>query len=214
MTLSFRPTRLAVALAALMFVASTFAPSRSRAEMPDAASLVDYGFKGFTLGLELGLAIGYITTGPRWERAEWKSLAMGMGIGALAGMTTGIIVAVADTTSEGVGGYYLLRDAGYGTLLGASMGAVVGLLLWVDDGSSKDVLRGSAFGALFGAGAGLVYGIIEAAHAKPRGRDYEDEDEEAGWGLGRNLHLSAAPIGGPGHGAGVAAVMWGSLDVM
>jgi hypothetical protein len=214
MTQSSRPTRLALAVAALMFAASTLAPARGRADMPDAASLVDYGFKGFTLGLELGLAVGYITTGPRWHSNEWKNLAIGMGIGALSGMTTGIIVAVADTTSEGTGGYYLLRDAGYGTLLGGTMGAVVGMLLWVDEGSSKDVLKGSAFGAIFGAGAGIVYGIIEASHAKPRGRYDDDDEDEAGLQLGKDLHVSAGPIGGAGQGVGVAGVVWGTADFM
>src|SRR4051794_28279826 len=138
-------------LAAVVYAATALAPARSRADMPNATSLVDYGFKGFTLGLELGLAIGYITTGPTWEPDEWKKLVLGAGIGALGGLTTGIIVAVADSTGHGAAaGYYLLRDSGYGVLLGATMGVVIGVLLWVDDGSSKDVLKGAAWGGVIG----------------------------------------------------------------
>jgi hypothetical protein len=197
-------------LAAVVYAASALAPARSRADMPDATSLVDYGFKGFTLGLELGLAIGYISTGPRWESGEWKELVLGAGIGALGGMTLGIIVAVADSTSHGVpAGYYLIRDSGYGVLLGATMGAVIGTLLWVDDGTSKDVLKGAAWGGLIGAGAGLLYGIIEATNARPpsRYRD-DDEDDERGFHLGRDVHLSVSPTYTP-NAPGMAAVMWG-----
>jgi hypothetical protein len=182
--------------------------------MPDATSLVDYGFKGFTLGLELGLAVGYITTGSEWEDGEWKNVVLGGGLGALGGMTIGIIVAVADATSHGVpAGYFLLRDAGYGTLLGATMGAVVGVLLWIDDGSEKDVLVGASWGAVIGAGAGLVYGIIEAANARPRSRyrDDDEEEDEEGFHLGRGVHLSIGPAP-TRNGLGMAAVLRGPFE--
>lgn len=181
--------------------------------MPDATTLVDYGFKGFTLGLEMGLALGYITTGSHWESNEWKKLVIGAGIGALAGMTTGIIVAVADAAGDGVpAGYYLLRDAGYGVLLGATMGAVIGVLLWVDDGTSKDVLKGAAYGALIGAAAGLLYGIIEASNARPhrRERDDDEEEDEGSLHLGHGVHLSFAPTS-PVMGPGMTAVLWGKM---
>lgn len=206
------PTRFLV-LAAVVYAVSAIVPARSRADMPDATSLVDYGFKGFTLGLELGVAVGYIMTGPRWESDEWKKVVLGAGIGALGGMTLGIVVAVADSTSHGVpAGYFLLRDAGYGVLLGATMGAVVGTLLWVDDGTSKDVLKGAAWGGVFGAGAGLLYGIIEASNARPRGhyRDHDDDDDydERGFNLGRDVHLSLTPIPSP-TSPGMSAVIGG-----
>jgi hypothetical protein len=208
MTHSSRSLRITFAAAALAFAATALPPASSRADMPDAGSLVDYGFKGFTLGLELGLAVGYITTGPKWQQSEWKNLVIGMGVGALSGMTTGIVIAVADSTADGVpGGYYLLRDAGYGTLLGATMGGVVGMLFWVDDGSSKDVLQGAAWGSIFGAGAGLVYGVIEAAHAKPRGRDGWGDDEDALLEIGHDVRVSVAPGLG-----GMSAVVWGPID--
>jgi hypothetical protein len=212
MTQLFSSTRLTLVLAAVLLAASAISPARSRADMPDATSLVDYGFKGFTLGLELGLAVGYLTTGPHWEHDEWKKLVLGAGIGALGGMTTGIIVAVADASSRGVpAGYYLLRDAGYGVLLGATMGSVIGVLLWVNDGSSKDVLMGAAWGGVIGAGAGLLYGIIEASNARPPGR-YRDEDDERGFHLGHGVHMLVSPTASI-EGPGMAAVVWGPIDL-
>jgi hypothetical protein len=199
-------------MALLLSAAGAIAPAHSRADMPDADSLLDYGFKGFTLGVELGLAVGYITTGPKWERNEWRSLVIGMGIGALSGLTTGILMAVIDTTSGGVpGGFYLLRDAGYGALLGGVMGSVIGILFWVNDGSPKDVLRSAAWGGLFGCGAGLIYGMIEASNAKPRRRGYDDDDAALHLGKGIKLSVSPTPPSRTA-GGGVAAVLYGPLD--
>jgi hypothetical protein len=187
----------------LMMLMPLLVPARASAEMPDAASLFDYGFKGFTVGAEVGLAVGYIATGSLYEKNEWRMLVVGMGIGALSGMTTGIVVAVADSSSSGSPmGYYVLRDAGYGTLLGALMGAVTGSLLWVANGTSKDVLKGAAFGTLFGAAAGIGYGVLEGKHGTSL------HPVEAGYGLGKHwrFRLSPAPSAG---GVGLAAQLFG-----
>ena len=150
------------------FALSTLAPSRTQAAAPDVGALVDYGFKGFTLGLEVGLAVGYLSTGDKYESREWRKVVLGMGIGALAGMTTGMLIAIADYSGRGVPvGYYVLRDANYGTWFGAAIGAIVGMLLWVDDGHPRDVVRGAAYGTLFGAVAGVAFGIIEGRSASP-----------------------------------------------
>lgn len=161
--------------ALIAFALSTLAPARTHAAAPDTGALVDYGFKGFTLGLETGLAVGYLSTGDRWERPEWRKVVLGMGIGALAGMTVGMIISVADYGERAVPvGYYVLRDANYGTWIGAAMGAIVGMLLWVDDGHPRDVVRGAAYGTLFGAVAGIAFGIIEGKSATPeRGYRYD-----------------------------------------
>jgi hypothetical protein len=184
-------------------VASAIAPAQSRADMPDADSLLDYSFKGLTLGLELGLSISYLSTGSKWEEDDWKPVVFGMGIGALAGVTTGILLSVIDRTSGGSGGFYLLRAAGYGALLGGVMGAALGVLFWLNDGSSKDVLRSAAWGAIFGSAGGLVYGMIESSNAKPR--------QEAALHLGNGIELRVAPAP-PQHGPGMAAVLYGPLD--
>jgi hypothetical protein len=194
-------TRVRSSLWALMVMA--LLPARAAAEMPDAASLFDYGFKGFTVGAEVGLAVGYIATGSLYEKNEWRMLVVGMGIGALTGMTTGIVVAVADSSSSGSPmGYYVLRDAGYGTLLGALMGAVTGSLLWVANGTSKDVLKGAAFGTLFGAAAGIGYGVLEGKHGTSL------HPVEAGYGLGKQWRFSLSPAPAAS-GLGLAAQLVG-----
>jgi hypothetical protein len=193
-----------LAFALLLSVASAIAPAHSRADMPDADSLLDYSFKGFTLGIELGLSISYLSTGSKWDEDDWKPVVFGMGIGALAGLTTGILLSVIDRTSGGSGGFYLIRAAGYGALLGGVMGALVGVLFWVSDGSSKDVLIDAAWGAIFGTAGGLIYGMIEAGNAKPR-------REEAALRLGNGIKLTIAPAA-PQHGGGGMAVLYGPLD--
>jgi hypothetical protein len=201
MTCALSSTRLRLCL--WLLIASALLPPRASAEMPDAASLFDYGWKGFTVGAELGLAVGYISTGSVYEKNEWRMLVVGLGVGALAGMSTGIVVAVADASSSGSPmGYFVLRDAGYGTLLGAIMGAVTGSLLWVASGTSKDVLKGAAFGTLFGASAGIGYGILEGKQGTA------SHPIEAGYRLGDRLRLTLSPAPAPG-GIGLAAQLFG-----
>jgi hypothetical protein len=175
---SWLRSHIAIALYALVvsIALGAVAPAKSQAEMPDANILFDYGFKGLSMGVELGLSVGYLSAGNRFEEHEWRNLVLGMGIGALAGLTTGILVAVADVTSGSVPiGYYVLRDAGYGIWIGAAVGALVGALLWVDDGRPRDLIQGAAYGSLFGAVAGLAYGIIEGKYATPPSRRYDDD---------------------------------------
>ena len=182
-----------VALLALSL--SALAPARTHAAMPDTGALVDYGFKGFTLGLETGLAVGYLATGDRWEQREWRTIVLGMGIGALSGMTVGVMISVADYTGRGVPvGYYVLRDANYGTWIGAAMGTIVGMLLWLDDGHPRDAVRGAAYGTLFGAVAGIAYGIIDGKNAAPSR------------GYGNEWRFSMAPTDGM-RSPGLAAVL-------
>lgn len=182
-----------------LFLAASALPSPAAAEMPDAGALFDYGFKGFTVGAELGLSVGYIATGPVYEHEEWRKLVVGMGVGALIGMSSGIVVAVADSGSGGAPmGYFILRDAGYGTLLGAIMGAITGSLLWVASGTSKDVLKGAAYGTLLGAAAGIGYGVLEGKHGTAA------RTAETGFRLGNGLRVQVAPLPSAA-GAGLAA---------
>jgi hypothetical protein len=186
-----------------LVIGGALPPARAAAAMPDGSMMMEYGFRGFSVGLELGLAVGYIATGPVYRSGEWRELVLGMGVGALIGMTSGLVLAVSDTTNEGVPtGFFVLRDAGYGTLFGATVGALVGVLLWVDDGTSKDVLKGAAFGTIFGAIAGIAYGVIESQNAGPSRPEY------GGLNFGRNWQLTVAPAPARG-GPGVAALLVG-----
>jgi hypothetical protein len=195
MTHALKSARCRMALIALF--ALSWLPAHSRADMPDAADVLDYGFKGFTLGIEAGLAVGYLSTGRVYDEQDWRTLVLGMGIGALAGVTTGVIVSVADVTSNGVPvGYYMLRDSTYGTLIGAVLGGVVGGLLWVDDGTSRDLLQGAAYGTLFGAVAGIAYGIVEGANSQPMRRRYgEWRVSLSPYSTGRDSGLAAHVAG-------------------
>jgi len=184
-----RPARLCAA--SFVFLLCTLVPVRSFADMPDAGAVIDYSFKGFTLGVEVGLSVGYLMTGEVYREREWTKLVLGMGIGAFAGVTAGIFIAAGDYAGRGSPvGYYILRDTNYGTLIGAAMGAVVGALFWLDDGLPRDLLQGTAYGMLFGGVAGITYGIIESRNAPPRrSRRWRDTDD---W------RFSMAP--GPGGG--------------
>jgi hypothetical protein len=172
-------SHMAIALYALVvsIALGAVAPAKSRAEMPDADILFDYGFKGLTIGAELGLSVGYLSAGSRYEEHEWRKLVLGVGIGALSGLATGILIAVADVSSGSVPiGYYILRGAGYGVWIGAVVGSLVGALLWIDDGRPRDMIQGAAYGSLFGAVAGMAFGIIEGKNTAPPSRRYYDDD--------------------------------------
>jgi hypothetical protein len=152
-----------VTFAFLLVLASWFAP-RSAFAHDEAPSVVSYGSQGFGTGALTGLAVGYLSTGPTWDKGEWRNLLYGAGIGALTGLGTGLLLGVADAglTPDRPGpGYYMLRDSNYGVSLGALAGATVGALSWLGDGSSKDVLIGLSWGAVAGTGAGLVFGLFE-----------------------------------------------------
>jgi hypothetical protein len=174
-----RHRHLAISLyaAVLSLLLGAVSPTTTQAAPPDANILFDYGFKGFTLGAEVGLSIGYLSAGNRFEEHEWRKLVVGVGIGALAGLASGIVVALADTSTNAVPvGYYMLRDAGYGTWIGAAVGALVGALLWIDDGRPRDLIQGAAYGTLFGAVAGLAFGIVEGKYSTAPSHRYYDDD--------------------------------------
>jgi hypothetical protein len=138
----------------------------------EGPSIVSYAFNGLWTGAELGLALGYLATGSTYESHEWRDLVLGLGIGGLAGMGVGITLGIVDSSSDPPPiGHYVLRDTGYGVFLGAVAGALVGALIWVDDGRSKDVLIGAAYGGIFGAAAGIIFGLIEGNHARGRAPD-------------------------------------------
>jgi hypothetical protein len=156
------------ASALALFAGVWLAPSVSRAEPEDTPSIVAYGFDGFWTGAQIGLASGYLATGPHYESDEWRKLVFGAGVGALVGVGTGITLGIIDV---GGGpphtGHLILRDVGYGVGLGSIVGLAVGALFLIDDGRPKHLLTGAAIGTVAGAGAGLVFGLIEAAAARP-----------------------------------------------
>jgi hypothetical protein len=160
-----------VALLAALSVLSE--PTRCAAQSgDDGPALFQYGFRGFWTGAELGLAAGYLTTGSEYESGEWRKLVLGLGVGAIIGVASGVTLGMVDASDANRPrfGWYVLRDMGYGALLGAFTGAAVGALVWVDDGRPKDVLIGLSWGALIGGAVGALFGVVEGMGAEPRGR--------------------------------------------
>jgi hypothetical protein len=158
----------AVLLAAALWLA---APSTCLAEDGgDAPSIFSYGIKGFWTGAELGLAVGYLSTGSDFASGEWKNLVIGAGVGAIAGLGVGITLGVVDTGAaiKPGTGWYVLRDVGYGVTLGALAGLAIGAITMIDSGRWKNLPIGASIGALIGGAAGIAIGFVEAANANPR----------------------------------------------
>jgi hypothetical protein len=133
-------------------------------------------------------------------------LVLGAGIGALSGLTLGMAFAVSDTSHSQSVGYYMIRDGNYGSLFGAGVGALAGVLFWIDDGTKKDVLVGAAIGALGGAAAGIIYGIVEGSMGvSTRSNTYWGKRRE------RDFYVSVTPAPGPG-GPMLAASMGGRFQ--
>ncbi len=182
----------------LVLAAVLWSPARGRAQertrsTTDAVSLLSYGFRGFWTGAELGLAVGYLSTGRRYESREWRKLVLGAGIGAVAGVGTGLALAMVDAADGAPGtGWFVLRDMGYASMLGTLTGAAVGALFWAGSGHAKDVLIGLSIGTLAGAAVGVVFGVIEGAGSRRR------RAASAEQARGLQLTLTVAPVrGGP-----------------
>jgi len=161
-----------VALVAALSVLSEPSVCAAQSADDDGPALFQYGFRGFWTGAQLGLATGFLTTGSSYDSDEWRKLVLGLGIGAIVGVGTGITLGMVDASNATRPryGWYVLRDMGYGILLGGFTGAAVGALFWVDDGRPKDVLIGLSVGALIGGVVGIAFGIVEGMGAEPRGR--------------------------------------------
>jgi hypothetical protein len=208
-----RIARLGLAGAALLWAIGLCRPAHAYAELPDRASFLDYGFSGLILGVEVGLPIGYIATGPKYTEPEWKKLVLGGGVGALAGLTTGFVAALADSGERGAA-FCILTDASYGALAGAGVGALVGVLYWVyrdardEHEVGKDMLKSASFGALIGTGLGIIYGAFDGASVERKRRNRAGAEDPR---LARRVHftLTAVP---PSQGAGMAALVYGPLD--
>jgi hypothetical protein len=146
------------------------APALAQAPDPadkadDGPTLLGYGMKGLWTGAVVGLATGYISTGRVYEHGEWRKLVVGAGAGALVGVGAGIAAAIIDSGKPmPATGWLVLRDTGYGSLLGAFTGAAVGALFWAGGGRVKDVLVGTSIGTVAGAGVGAMFGVIEGAN--------------------------------------------------
>lgn len=140
-------------------------PGVCLADDDEAPSIVGYGLEGMGTGAATGLALGYIATGSEFHSREWRTLVWGTAIGALSGLGVGVLLGTVDAASGPRRGYgfYIIRDSNYGFTVGLLAGGIIGALLWLDDGTGKDLLRGMAWGTVIGAGTGLLVGVLEGA---------------------------------------------------
>jgi len=163
-----RGARAALALCAALWTLHV-AASVCQAD-DEAPSIVGYGLEGLGTGAATGLAIGYLATGNTWESSDWRTLAWGTAIGALSGLGVGVLLGTVDAATgpkRGVG-FYMIRDSNYGFTVGFLAGGIIGALIWLGDGSGKDLLRGLAWGTVIGAGAGMLLGVLEGVLRAPR----------------------------------------------
>jgi hypothetical protein len=163
-TLDRRGCALGVIVAAVVLAA----PAAARAAEVDGPSIFRYGFDGILLGGGAGVAGGYLAArAGGWQTDDWKPLAYGAGIGALAGGALGLSLGVADTVNATSGrGSVILRDGSLGMGFGGVAGAIVGGLGAIGSRRAEHILLGGAIGALAGTGVGLVLGVVEAQGAR------------------------------------------------
>jgi hypothetical protein len=133
-------------------------------------STFTYGFHGFLLGAGAGLCVGYLDArSGGWHADDWRSLAYGASIGALAGGVLGVGLGIADLVADTPGrGYFVIRDGGYGLGFGLVTGAIAGSIAAIGSKDAQSIAVGAAIGGLIGTAGGLVLGIVEAQRFVPR----------------------------------------------
>lgn len=143
--------------------ASLLFASNASAQSEDEG-VFTYAFRGLGIGAPVGAAAGYLLTrDDQWQSDDWKDLGMGVAIGAITGAVGGLAIGITDLSDGQMGmGATVLRDTWYGTLLGFTVGAIVGGVLVMDSGDAEDILGGMAWGAVIGAPVGIGVGFIEA----------------------------------------------------
>ena len=128
-------------------------------------SVFTYGFRGLGTGVPIGLAAGYLLTrDDSWGTEDWQDVGLGVAIGAISGAAGGLAIGLADLSDGRSGmGAIVLRDTWYGTLLGVTVGAIVGAVRVMHSGEGEDILVSMAWGAVIGAPVGIGVGFAEAA---------------------------------------------------
>lgn len=160
------------AVAGLALVGVLLVPASALAqeqkEPAKAPSLFAYGINGLFDCAALGLATGHLATGHDYDTGEWKTLVFGAGIGAVVGVSTGVVLGLVDRNTRRSTGWFVLRDLWYGALLGGLTGAAIGALVYIETEHTRDILTGAAIGGLVGAGVGIGFGVLEGVDAPRR----------------------------------------------
>jgi hypothetical protein len=151
-------------ISTLGFVAVVhLSPRSANAQAPE--SVFGYAFQGLGVGAPIGIGASYLLTrDDSWGAEDWQDLGLGAAIGAISGAAGGLAIGLADMSDGQSGlGAIVLRDTWYGTLLGITVGAIVGGVRLMSSGEGEDVLVSMAWGAVIGAPVGIGVGFAEAA---------------------------------------------------
>lgn len=134
------------------------------AQAQTSESVFTYAFRGLGIGVPVGLSAGYLLTRDGdWGTDDWQDVGLGVAIGAIGGAVGGLTVGLIDASDGRTGtGAIVLKDTWYGTLLGITVGAIVGGVTLMSSGEAEDLLVGMAWGAVIGAPVGVGVGFIEA----------------------------------------------------
>lgn len=137
---------------------------RDKTEQKEPHGWFKYGVSGMWMGARAGLAIGYLTTGPHYEKGEWREAVGGAAIGALSGVGLGLLMKAIDLDGQQPhAGWLVLRDMSIGTSVGALGGVLAGGIVALGSGRARDMLTGAAIGSLGGGALGLIIGIVQGS---------------------------------------------------
>lgn len=184
-----RALKLMLSCALLLATQATAQAQSANAEVnlesdDDDWSTMEYGFYGLGAGAGIGLAAGYLATGPTYQDGEWRTIAIGTGVGALGGIGAGLILGIVDMQSEAdSAGATTLENIGYGVSLGLVAGLAAGGIYAINSGDAEDALVGGSIGLISGAGVGAILGLIE-------GISEESNDPELARAGGMDVTLS------------------------
>jgi hypothetical protein len=127
----------------------------------ETGSVLVYSLQGFFAGALVGLSVGYLVTSNSHVESAWRSTVLASGIGALSAAGLGLGLGLLDATSERRPLRFVMRDALYGTLLGAAFGACVGGLAALGSHDGRDALVGASIGGISGFALGGLTGVLE-----------------------------------------------------
>jgi len=139
------------------------APGGPAAPSSPPPSAFDAGMDGFGMGIVAGVAAGYLVAREGGlHTSDWRPLVAGAGIGALAGGTLGLTLALAsgDPGSQGRA-YLIMREMGRGGQFGLLAGGIIGGLVALGNNHPENILFGAAIGTLSGTAAGILVGSLE-----------------------------------------------------
>lgn len=123
-------------------------------------SVFNYGWRGFGLGLLVGLAAGYVRYVDTSDSNE--NILKSVAIGGVAGAGFGVLLGIADEQKGQTGiGAAILHNMNQGGVLGLVVGTVWGGIEAIAQSQWQPLGEGAAWGYIGGVIVGLGVGIIE-----------------------------------------------------